>query len=44
MNARTYFRNDIIVLGLVIYALLGLLSDSIVRGLESYLLRWRVTR
>ncbi|MEP9415201.1 ABC transporter permease [Gordonia sp. VNQ95] len=44
MNARTYFRNDIIVLGLVIYALLGLISDSIVRGLESYLLRWRVAR
>ncbi|WLP92394.1 ABC transporter permease [Gordonia sp. NB41Y] len=44
MNARTYFRNDIIVLGLVIYALLGLISDTIVRGLESRLLRWRVVR
>ncbi|MBT0566171.1 ABC transporter permease [Williamsia sp. CHRR-6] len=44
MNARTYFRNDIIVLGLVIYALLGLITDSLVRGLEAYLLRWRVAR
>ena len=43
-SARTYFRNDIIVLGLVIYALLGLFSDSIVRGLEAWLLRWRVSR
>lgn len=41
MNARTYFRNDIIVLGLVIYALLGLITDSIVRTLEGVLLRWR---
>ncbi|MFW0792121.1 ABC transporter permease [Gordonia sp. CPCC 205333] len=44
MNARTFFRNDIIVLGLVIYAILGLVSDSIVRGLEAYLLRWRTQR
>ncbi|MGV9827631.1 MULTISPECIES: ABC transporter permease [unclassified Gordonia (in: high G+C Gram-positive bacteria)] len=44
MNARTYLRNDIIVLGLVIYAFLGLLSDSIVRALEAWLLRWRVAR
>ncbi|MFT3716179.1 MAG: ABC transporter permease [Gordonia sp. (in: high G+C Gram-positive bacteria)] len=44
MNARTYMRNDIIVLGLVIYAFLGLASDTVVRGLESYLLRWRVAR
>ncbi|MFT4085935.1 MAG: ABC transporter permease [Gordonia sp. (in: high G+C Gram-positive bacteria)] len=44
MNARTYMRNDIIVLGLVIYAFLGLTTDWIVRGLESYLLRWRVAR
>ncbi len=44
MNARTYLRNDIIVLGLVIYAFLGLTTDWIVRGLESYLLRWRVAR
>ncbi|MET9329211.1 ABC transporter permease [Tsukamurella sp. NPDC003166] len=44
MNARTYLRNDIIVLGLVIYAFLGLATDWVVRGLESYLLRWRVAR
>ena len=44
MNARTYMRNDIIVLGLVIYAFLGLTTDWIVRGLENYLLRWRIAR
>lgn len=44
MNARTYLRNDVIVLGLVIYAFLGLTTDWIVRGLEAYLLRWRVAR
>ncbi|MFT4128042.1 MAG: ABC transporter permease [Gordonia sp. (in: high G+C Gram-positive bacteria)] len=44
MNARTYLRNDIIVLGLVIYAFLGLTTDWLVRGIEAYLLRWRVTR
>lgn len=44
MNARTYFRNDIIVLGLVIYALLGFVTDALVRLLESRLLRWRIAR
>ena len=33
-KARTWFRTDIIVLCLVVYGILGLLSDSIVRLLE----------
>lgn len=40
-EARTWFRTDIIVLCLVIYGLLGLLSDAIVRLLERRLLGWR---
>jgi len=40
-EARTWFRTDIIVLCLVLYGILGLLSDSIVRLLERRLLVWR---
>lgn len=40
-NAREFLRTDIVVFGLVIYSLLGLLTDSIVRVLERRALRWR---
>jgi sulfonate transport system permease protein len=40
-EARTWFRTDIIVLGLVIYGLLGLLTDGLVRFLERTMLGWR---
>jgi sulfonate transport system permease protein len=40
-EARTWFRTDIIVLGLVIYGFLGLATDSFVRLLERRLLSWR---
>jgi sulfonate transport system permease protein len=40
-QAQTYQRVDEMFLGLVIYALLGLAGDQIVRGLERVLLRWR---
>lgn len=39
--ARTYAQTDIIVVGLVIYALLGLLSDGAVRFAEARVLAWR---
>lgn len=39
--AQTYMRNEGVFLGLVIYALLGLAADQIVRILEKTLLRWR---
>jgi sulfonate transport system permease protein len=42
-NAREFLRTDIIVVGLVVYSLLGLLTDALVRGLESRVLSWRVT-
>lgn len=41
MHAREVYRVDIIILCLVIYALLGLGADLIVRLLERVLLRWR---
>jgi sulfonate transport system permease protein len=41
MNARDFLRTDIIFVGLAIYALLGLLTDSSVRFLEKHLLAWR---
>jgi sulfonate transport system permease protein len=41
LQAQDNLRTDRIVVCLVIYALLGLLSDLIVRGLERVLLTWR---
>jgi sulfonate transport system permease protein len=40
-EAQQYFRNDIIVLGLVVYGLLGLASDQLVSLLERRVLRWQ---
>jgi sulfonate transport system permease protein len=40
-QAQTFDRIDEMFLGLVIYAILGLAGDQIVRLLERYLLRWR---
>jgi len=41
--ARTYAQTDVIVVGLVVYALLGLSSDAAVRLLEARLIGWRRT-
>jgi sulfonate transport system permease protein len=41
-NAREFLRTDIIVVGLIVYGLLGLVTDSLVRGLERRVLGWRV--
>jgi sulfonate transport system permease protein len=40
-DARDFMRIDIMVVGLLIYALLGLLIDLLVRWLERRLLAWR---
>jgi sulfonate transport system permease protein len=40
-NARDFLQIDIIVVGLLCYAVLGLLTDSAVRLLERRALRWR---
>ncbi|MEU6041333.1 ABC transporter permease [Actinomadura sp. NPDC047616] len=40
-NAREFLRTDVVVLGLVVYAALGLLTDALVRLLERRALTWR---
>ncbi|MCM2474995.1 ABC transporter permease subunit [Rhizobium sp. CG5] len=40
-NAREFFQTDVIVVCLVVYALLGLAVDFIVRTLEKVFLSWR---
>jgi sulfonate transport system permease protein len=42
-TAREFFQTDVIVVCLVVYALLGLVVDAIVRILERVLLAWRPT-
>lgn len=39
--ARESYRTDVIIVGLVVYAFLGLAADVIVRGLERWLLSWQ---
>jgi len=41
MDARDFLRTDIIMVGLAIYALLGLASDQGVRTLERTAIAWR---
>jgi len=41
--ARTYAQSDVMLVGLVLYAVLGVSSDLLVRGLERRLLGWRRT-
>nr|WP_314175648.1 ABC transporter permease [Streptomyces sp. DSM 40971] len=41
--ARTYGQTEIIIVGLVVYGLLGLLSDGLVRYAERKVLSWRRT-
>lgn len=40
MNAREFFQMDVIVLGIVIYALLGKLSDEMAKWMERRWLQW----
>ena len=40
MNAREFLQTDVIVLGILIYALLGKLADGSVKLLERWLLAW----
>ncbi|NEA72034.1 ABC transporter permease [Streptomyces sp. SID13588] len=42
-QAREFFRTDVIVVCLVVYAFLGLTADIVVRTLERLLLQWRPT-
>lgn len=40
-NARDFLQTDVVVVGLLAYAVLGLVTDGIVRALERRALRWR---
>jgi sulfonate transport system permease protein len=40
-NARDFLRTDIVIVGLLVYAIVGLLMDTVVRLVERRLLRWR---
>jgi sulfonate transport system permease protein len=44
VQAQTYFQSNVIVVCLACYAILGLLTDVLVRGLEAALLRWQPGR
>jgi len=44
IKAQTFFQTDVIVVCLVVYAVLGLLSDAFVRFLERRALRWQPGR
>ena len=41
MNARDFLRIDIIIFGLIVYALLGIATDAVVRAFERRALRYR---
>ena len=43
IHAQEFFRTDIIVVGLAVYAVLGLASDVLIRFLEKGALRWRAS-
>jgi sulfonate transport system permease protein len=40
MNAREFYQMDVIVLGIVLYALLGKLSDAMAKWMERRWLQW----
>lgn len=40
MNAREFLQTDIVLVGILLYALLGKLADVLAQLLERYLLRW----
>lgn len=40
MNAREFLQTDVVLVGILLYALLGKLADALSRGLERFWLRW----
>jgi sulfonate transport system permease protein len=40
MNAREFLQTDIVLVGILLYALLGKLADVVARGLERAWLPW----
>ena len=43
MNAREFLQTDVVLVGVLLYALLGKLADLVARGLERRFLRWHPT-
>jgi sulfonate transport system permease protein len=44
IKAQQFFQTDVIVVGLAVYALLGLMSDLVVRTIERKALAWQPSR
>ena len=40
MNAREFLQTDVVLVGIILYALLGKLADIVARSLERWWLRW----
>jgi sulfonate transport system permease protein len=40
MNAREFLQTDVVLVGILLYALLGKLADLLAKGLELWWLRW----
>ncbi len=40
MNAREFLQTDVVLVGILLYALLGKLADVLARSLEKFWLRW----
>ena len=40
MNAREFLQTDVVLVGILLYALLGKFADLLARGLEHFWLRW----
>ena len=40
MNAREFLQTDVVLVGILLYAILGKLADVFAKGLERYWLRW----
>jgi len=40
MNAREFLQTDVVLLGILLYVILGKLADTLARRLEKRLLRW----
>lgn len=40
MNAREFLQTDVVLVGILLYALLGKLADVLSRALERHWLRW----
>jgi sulfonate transport system permease protein len=40
MNAREFLQTDVVLVGILLYALLGKLADALARGVERVALRW----